>query len=257
MRKGGKVTENQENGYSSPGISSQLRQIRDVFSHEVLPALKRKAFFESRGEKRRRKRGKKTSSFQMPVVVFSPFAQALESNLVNARPASKSPKEKLTQLGTALSQSNQIVSVFIIAMFKIDPPVFLLQKVLKKSAPGFPSGRIENGETILRAAVREFKEESGGRELAGGIDIAPYNPLCIGEFVLDKAVNGERGAVVLVEIPGNEIPNLKEGGGTEEGEMVEKLFLWTFEEVLEKVQEESILANSVKAWNLYLEHLIK
>ena len=251
------MTENQENGYSSPGISSQLRQIRDVFSHEVLPALKRKAFFESKGEKRRRKRGKKPSSFQIPVVVFSPFAQALESNPVNTESARRSRKNKPTQLGTALNQPNQIVSVFIIAMFKTNPPVFLFQKVLKKSAPGFPSGRIENGETILQAAVREFKEESGGRESTRGIDISPYNPLCIGEFVLDKAVNGERGAVVLVEIPGNEIANLKEGGGTEEEEMVEKLFRWTFDEVMEKVQEESILTNSVKAWNLYLEYLIK
>jgi 8-oxo-dGTP pyrophosphatase MutT (NUDIX family) len=142
-------------------------------------------------------------------------------------------------------------------MFKTNPPVFLFQKVLKKSAPGFPSGRIENGETILQAAVREFKEESGGRESTKGIDISPHNPLCIGDFVLDKAIGGERGAVVFVEIPGNEIANLKEGGGTEEGEMVEKLFLWTFEEVLKKVQEEAILANSIKAWDLYLEYLIK
>jgi hypothetical protein len=251
------VTENQGNGYSSPGISSQLRQIRDVFSHEVLPVLKGKAFFESKGEKRRRKRGKKTPSFQIPVVVFSPFAQALESKAVNTKPVSKSPKNKPTQLGTAVNQSNQIVSVFVIAMFKTNPPVFLLQKVLKKSAPGFPSGRIENGETILQAAVREFKEESGGRESTKGIDISPHNPLCIGDYVLDKAIGGERGAVVFVEIPGNEIANLKEGGGTEEREMVEKLFLWTFEEVLKKVQEKAILANSIKAWDLYLEYLIK
>jgi 8-oxo-dGTP pyrophosphatase MutT (NUDIX family) len=251
------VRENQENGHSSPGISSQLRRIRDVFSHEVLPALRRKAFFESKGEERRIKRGKKPSSFQMPVVVFSPFAQALESNPVNARSASKSRKNKPIQLGTALNQPNQIVSVFIIAMFKTNPPVFLLQKVQKKSAPGFPSGRIENGETILQAATREFKEESNGRKSTGGIDITAYNPLCIGEFVLDKAVNGERGAVVLVEIPGDKIANLKEGGGAEEGEVVEELFRWTFEEVLKKVQEESILPNSIKAWNLYLEYLIK
>jgi 8-oxo-dGTP pyrophosphatase MutT (NUDIX family) len=251
------MTENQGNGYSSSGISSQLRQIRGVYSREVLPALRRKAFFKSKGEERRRKRGKKTSSFQMPVVVFSPFAQTLGSNPVNAKSASRSRKNKPIQLGTALNQSNQIVSVFVIAMFKANPPVFLLQKVQKKSAPGFPSGRIENGETILQAAVREFKEESGGRESAGGIDITPYNPLCIGEFVLDKAVNGERGSVVLVEIPENEIANLKVGGGAEEGEVVEELFRWTFEEVLEKAQEEAILPNSIKAWNLYLEYLIK
>ena len=252
------MRENQENGHSSPGISSQLRQIRSIYSSEILPALKRKAF-ESKGEKRRRKRGKKTSSFQIPVVVFSPFAQTLESNPVNTKSASRSRKNKPTQLGTALNQPNQIVSIFIIAMFKTNPPVFLFQKVLKKSAPGFPSGRIENGETILQAAVREFKEESGSgsRKSAGGIDISHYNPLCIGEFVLDKAVNGERGAVVLVEIPGNEIANLKEGGGAEEGEVVEELFRWTFEEVLQRIQERAILPNSVEAWNLYLEYLIK
>ena len=168
-------------------------------------------------------------------------------------PISKSRPVRMTTIPV---QTGQLVSVFIVAMVTTDPPVYVIQKIQKKSAPGFPGGGIENGETILQAGVREFGEESNGGDPTKGADISPYNPLCIGKFILDRAESGEQGAVVLVEIPESEIANLKAGGGVEEGEVVEELFFWTFDEVADRVKRRIVLPNSAKIWDLYCNYLV-
>lgn len=227
----------------------QLRQIGREFKDVILPQVKARMAFESKS------RRKKVPSCRKPSykIRFSPFAMTLGNGL-NVRPSTrKSPAVGGT---TMPAQTGQLVSVFVIAMVETNPPVYILQKVQKKSAPGFPGGGIEKGETILGAAAREFKEEGSGTDHTAGIDIALYNPVCIGKFVLDRAVNGEQGAVVLVKIPESKIANLEAGGGDEEGEIIEQLFFWTFDEVSERAESRTILPNSIRIWNLYCDYLI-
>lgn len=235
-------------GLLPPQTLRQLRQIGREFKDVILPQVKAKMAFESKS--RRKKRPSCRKSYN---VKFSSFAMTLGNGL-DVRP---SVRKNPAVGGVAIpAQTDQLVSVFVIAMVTTDPPVFVFQQVQKKRLPGFPGGGIEEGETILRAGAREFKEESSGKDLANGVDITPRNPVCIGKIVLDRAESGEQGAVVLVEIPESEIANLEAGGGAEEGEVVEKLFFWTFDEVSKRAEERTILPNSVNVWNLYLNHLV-
>ncbi len=242
------MAETQTNGGLPPQTLRQLRQIRREFEDEILPEVKAKMAFEKRGQRKKRPSCRKSHG-----VKFSSFAMTLGNGL-DVQPFIR--KSQPVRTATMPAQTGQLVSAFVIAVIKTSPPTYFFQKIQKKSAPGFPGGGIENGETILEAGVREFREESNGGSLAKGVDITRYNPVCIGKFVLDRAVSSEQGAVILVEIPDSEIANLKAGGGAEEGEVVEKLFFWTFEEVLEKIKRRAILPNSVKIWDLYLNYLV-
>lgn len=239
----------QTNDGLPPQTLRRLRQVEREFKDDILPQIKARRYFVSKGEKRRGKaRG---PSRQKPAIRFSPFAMTLGNGSPNVQ-----PKRHPVQAATMPAKSGQLISVFVIAMIKTSPRVFVFQQVQKKSAPGFPGGGIEEGETILQAGAREFKEESNGGDLAGGVDITFYNSFCIEKFVLDRAENGEQGAVIFVELPESEIANLKAGGGAEEGEVVEKLFFWTFDEVSERVKSRTILPNSVKIWDLYCNYLV-
>ena len=235
-------------GLLPPQTLRQLRQVGREFKDVILPQVKARMAFES---KSRRKKG--PSCRKSYNIRFSPFAMTLDNGLNVRLSTRKSPAVGRV---TIPAQTGQLVSVFVIAMVTTDPPVYVLQKVKKKSAPGFPGGGIENGETILGAGAREFKEESRGENLTKGVDIAPYNPICIGKIVLDRAISGEQGAVIFVEIPESEIANLEAGGGDEEGEIVEGISLLTFEEISEKAERRVILPNSVNIWDLYCNYLV-
>lgn len=238
-------------GLLPPQTLRQLRQIGREFKDVILPQVKARMAFESKS--RRKKRPSCRKSYN---VKFSSFAMTLDNGLLDVQSPVRKSKDQPVRAAIIPSQTGQLVSVFVIAMVTTDPPVYVLQKVQKKSAPGFPGGGIENGETLLGAGAREFREESRGKDLSRGVDIAPYNPICIGKIVLDRAISGEQGAVVLVEIPESEIANLEAGGGAEEGEVVEGISLLTFEEVSEKAEKRAILPNSVNIWDLYCNYLV-
>ncbi len=242
------MADTQINDGLPPQILRQLRQIKREFEDDILPQVKARMGFESKSRRKKKPPCRKSRN-----VKFSPFAM----NLGNG-PSDVQPKPKSQPVRTAImpSQTGQLISVFIIAAIETDPPVYVIQKIQKKSAPGFPGGTIENGETLLVAGAREFKEESNGGDLTKGVDITRYNPICIRKFILDRAINGEEGAVIFVELPESEIANLNAGGGAEEGEVVERIFLLTFDEESEKAKNRTILPNSAKIWDLYCNYLI-
>lgn len=239
------------NGDLPPQILAQLRRLRRDFEANVWFQVKTRGSFVSKGEKRRGK--VRRPSCQKPNIRFSPFAMTLGYGLDVQSPIRKSYPVRTTIMP---AQTGQLISVFVIAMIKTDPPVYVMQKVLKKSAPGFPGGGIEEKETVLEAVAREWEEESNGGNPATGANITLYNPLCIGKFVLDRAMSGEQGAVVFVELPKSEIVNIKAGGGAEEGEVIEKIYFLTFEEVSERAEARTILPNSARIWDLYCDWLI-
>ena len=245
------MAETQTNSGLPPEVFRRLRQVEREFKDGILPQIKARRHFVSRGEKRRGK--VRRPSCQKPNIRFSPFAMTLGYGLDVQSPIRKSYPVRTTIMP---AQTGQLISVFVIAMIKTDPPVYVMQKVLKKSAPGFPGGGIEEKETVLEAAAREWKEESNGGNPATGANITLYNPLCIGKFVLDRAMSGEQGAVVFVELPKSEIVNIKAGGGAEEGEVIEKIYFLTFEEVSERAEARTILPNSARIWDFYLNWLV-
>ena len=242
------MADTQINGGLTPQILRQLRQIKREFEDDILPQIKARMAFESKSRRKKKPPCRKSRN-----VKFSSFAMTLGNGSSDIQ---FKPKNHSVETATIPSQTGQLVSVFIIALIKADSPLYVIQKIQKKSAPGFPGGTIENGETILGAGAREFKEESNGGDPTKGVDITFYNPVCIGKFVLDRAMSGEQGAVIFVEFPESEIANFKAGGGAEEGEVVEYVSLLTFDEVSKRAKDRTILPNSAKIWDLYCNYLV-
>ena len=239
-------------------LFSELKQIKRQYIEDVLPSVKRHRYFLS--ERQRKSRPHNVPRLN---VRFSPFAMTLGYGVAEVSSAVRTPPRMVS--GTAYSfppprpvtQPNQLVSVFVIAMIQSDPPLYVMQKIQKKAALGFPGGSIETGETILQTASREFREETSGKDKLTGVDISRYNPTCVGQFLLNRATNGEQGAVVLVEIPESEKSKILAGGGDQdEGELVEEIFFLTFEELLLCAEAEIILPNAKKVLDIYLNHLV-
>lgn len=249
----------QQESYFSPEFMKELRHTKLLFIQNVLPSIRDHRHFVSPGERRRNKHLKSIahSRNSLAAIRFSPLAMTLGQGIATQQhqitPSQSAP---IFIPRPVIVQPNTLVSVFIIAVIKSSPELFVLQKVQHKFAPGFPGGGIETKETILTAATREFLEESRGPDKLAGIDISRYNPTCIGTFTLNRATNNEQGAVVLVEIPEEESDKIVAGGGDQEGEVVEAVYFWTFDEVLATVSAGRILPNSVKIWEVYLEYLV-
>lgn len=243
------------------GLFSQLRQIKRQYIEDVLPSIKRHRYFVSPKRRKRHSNSKRGNSHRL-VINFSPFAMTLGYGVSASRPVS--PVPALVPLGIApvfkprpVTQPDQLVSTFVVATIQSDPTLYVIQKIQKKAALGFPGGGIEPGETILQTAVREWWEETSGRDRQDGVDISRYNPICIGKFVLNRAINGEQGAVVVVEIPESEKEKIIAGGGDQaEGELVEKIYFLTFEQLFQAAETGSMLPNAKKVLEIYLNYLV-
>lgn len=239
----------------------ELRHIKNQFTREVLPGIKRHRHFASKSQQRRERAAKsctlaKNRTFR---IKFSPFAMTLGYGLTdNVRPQTQTQPQRFTAsyIPTPAILPNQLMSVFIIAAIQSDPLLYVLQKIKNKPAYGFPGGGIETKETIIQAADREFMEESRGKEALLGVDISQYNPVCIGKFILNRATNGEQAAVVVVELPEKEKANIIPGGGDQEGEVVEEICFKNLDELCEMAGGRTILPNSKNAIDLYLHHLV-
>ncbi|OGN04796.1 MAG: hypothetical protein A2831_02025 [Candidatus Yanofskybacteria bacterium RIFCSPHIGHO2_01_FULL_44_17] len=236
----------------------ELRRVKKFFIGEVSGSLKRHECFVGPSQRRRQKHIKACAAARRNATIgkvrFSPFAMTLGHGV--DVPSRHVERPLFYQPRPQSTQPNQLISVFIIAIIKSDPDLFVMQKVKHKSAPGFPGGGIERNETILQAAAREFMEESRGKKAQAGANISNHNPVCIGKFILSGATNGEQGAVVVVELPESEKTKIVIGGGDQQGEEVEAVYFLTFEELARKIKDREVLINAGRVWDLYLEHLV-
>lgn len=244
------------------GLFSQLRQAKRQYVEDVLPSIKRHRHFVSQSERRRQSKRKINPRNHHLVIRFSPFAMTLGHGVGVSRPTHSTPALVPPGITRVLkprpvTQPDQLIRTFVIAVIQSEPLVYVLQKIRWKTALGFPAGGIELGETILQTAVREFREETCGKDRFGGVDVSRYNPVYIGKFVLNRATNGEQGAVVLVEIPESEKEKIVAGGGDQaEDELVEEIHFLTFENLFQAAENGVILPNSRKVLEIYLNHLV-
>lgn len=221
--------------------------------------------FEQNGFDRRMGQGRKdkhsTNGASLAVAEARPLASIIDTNFdfgavigaVDTHPTEAAPVYKLT-------------SVFVVALFELDEPMLMIQKVGHKAKPGFPGGTIQDGQGVIETGIREFKEETGGNhkrpsptEKSGdfyfGIDISKYVPIAIGEFLLKRQGYGEKGAVVLVRLPAAEALNVV-AGAISKDEVIEWIELWSLSKVVAEADAGRLLGNSIEVMKIFLEYYI-
>ena len=252
------VQKEQENLFS-PEVWRQFKKVKQQFSRSIGPQIKEKSSFLANNEKKARKK-KRSRKNNRPsyFVELPPLAASLNEDFYALQRAAQavtggsSAGSTTGSASVAVVEKGKIVSAFVILEFQTKPVVkYHLQKIERKTRPGFPGGGIKDGESILEAGVRELKEETSPNP-AEGIDISKYNPLEISTFPLNGALNGERGVILLVKLPETEIARIKPGGGEkEEGEVVSNVYLATAAQIERLVEEEEILLNSAAIWRIF------
>ncbi len=256
-------TEKTENLFS-PEVWEQFKRVKTEFSRVIAPKVRERAHFspnsvkKARKQKRSRKHNGLNCFVKLPPLAASLNQTSLNEDFSALQRAAQAVARDYFPAGSATDstpiavvENGKIVSVFVVLEFQIGPVVkYHLQKIEKKTRPGFPGGGIKDGESILEAGTRELKEETNPNP-AEGIDISKYNPIEIGTFPLRGALNGERGVILLVKVPETEIARIRPGGGEkEEGEVVSNVYLATAEQINHLVEEEEILFNSATIWQI-------
>ena len=240
------------------GFTKMLRNLARDFKGNIRPELRKRSRFISKSSERRTARAKSVRNSNILRISFTPFAETLGSlETQETRQWSERRIKASVQI-----HAKTLVSVFVLAFFP-ESETYHFQKVAKKFAPGLPGGSIEKNELTFDTAKREYAEETSDGQGSNGIDISKYPLNAVGEFELTSSPTIKRevdgmGALVLVELPESEKANIKSGGGIcEEGENITGNYFWTFDEVQKMADENRIMRNSIKAWLLYLDYLLK
>lgn len=244
----------------SPEVWAQFKKVKHEFSRSIAPQIRENAFFSSNTEKKTRK-GKRSRKNNRPsyFIDLPPLAASLTRDSYALQKAAQAVVGSVYSSSSAPSfvsamavEREKIVSVFVILEFQTKPVVkYHLQKIEKKSRPGLPGGGIKENESVLAAGAREISEETSANPVEG-IDISKYNPVEIGTFSLNGALNGERGVILWVKLPETEISRIKPGGGDkEEGEIVTHVYLATSEQMEELISQNGILTNSQTVWQVF------
>ena len=260
MKEETEKVEHNENIFS-PEVWAQFKRVKTEFSRNIAPKVKEGlCFWPSNVKKaRKQKRSRKNSGFNC-FVSLPPLAAMLSRDSFALQAAAQVvtrhifPVKSPATSGQVAAEKGKIVSVFVILEFKTPGGVYKyhLQKIAKKSRPGFPGGEIKENEGILEAGIREVMEETAPDD--NGIDISKYNPLEVAKFPLKGAINEERGVILFVKMPASEIANIRPGGGAKgEDELVAHVYLATAEQIEMLIAKQEILPNSQNIWQIFKE----
>ena len=262
MKEETEKTEQNENLFS-PEVWAQFKRVKTEFSRNIAPKVKEGlCFWPSNVKKaRKQKRSRKNSGFNC-FVSLPPLAAMLSRDSLALQAAAQAVTRirnvfpiKYTASNRVTTEKGKIVSVFVILEFQMPSGIlkYHLQKIAKKSRPGFPGGEIKENEGILEAGIREVKEETAPDD-DNGVDIAKYNPMEVAKFPLKGAVNEERGVILFAKIPESEIIKIKPGGGAKgEDELVAHVYLATAEQIEMLIARQEILPNSQNIWQIFKE----
>jgi len=261
MKEETEKTEQNEQIFS-PEVWAQFKRVKTEFSRNIAPKVKEGlCFWPSNVKKaRKQKRSRKNSGFNC-FVSLPPLAAMLSRDSLALQAAAQAVTRirnvfpiKYTASNRVTTEKGKIVSVFVILEFQMPSGIlkYHLQKIAKKSRPGFPGGEIKENEGILDAGVREVKEETAPDD--DGVDISKYNPMEVAKFPLKGAVNEERGGILFVKMPASEIANISPGGGAkDEDELVAHVYLATADQIERLIARGEILPNSQNIWQIFKE----
>ncbi|MDP3730963.1 MAG: NUDIX domain-containing protein [bacterium] len=245
----------------SPEVWAQFKKVKTEFSRNIAPKVREGVYFwpNSAKKARKQKRSRKNNGFNC-FVKLPPLAAILSRDSLALQAAAQAvthtreifPVKSVTVSNKVTVEKGKIVSVFVILEFQMESGIlkYHLQKIAKKSRPGFPGGEIKENESILEAGVREVKEETSPDE--NSIDISKFNPIEVAKFTLKGAVNGERGVILFAKLPESEIDKIRPGGGDkEEDELVAHVYLATAEQIEILIARGEILPNSQNIWQIF------